>query len=56
MFTFPRLALLLLVVGMLLGEIVLASIGLVGVCTAAVLADMSQDPPAPEPTTADFIA
>ncbi|MFD2641976.1 hypothetical protein [Pseudomonas japonica] len=56
MFTFSRLALLLLVVGMLLGEIVLASVGLVGVCTAAVLADLRQDPPAPEPTTADFLA
>lgn len=56
MFTFPRLALLLLVTGMLLGDIVLASIGLVGVCVAAVLADLRQDPPAVEPSTIDFIA
>ncbi|MGE7989665.1 hypothetical protein ACQKPE_01150 [Pseudomonas sp. NPDC089554] len=54
--TFSRLSLLLLVVGTLLGDIVLASIGLVGVCTVAVLHELRQDDsPAPSPSST-FIA
>ncbi|MFB4390554.1 MULTISPECIES: hypothetical protein [unclassified Pseudomonas] len=54
--TFSRLSLLLLVAGMLLGDIVLASVGLVGVCTVAVLHELRQDDsPVPSPTS-KFIA
>lgn len=54
--TFSRLSLLLLVAGMLLGDIVLASVGLVGVCTVAVLHELHQDDsPGPSPTS-KFIA
>lgn len=54
--TFSRLSLLLLVAGMLLGDMVLASVGLVGVCTVAVLHELRQDDsPVPSPTS-KFIA
>ncbi|MCG8291241.1 MULTISPECIES: hypothetical protein [Pseudomonas] len=41
--TLSRLSLLALVVGVLLGEIVLASIGLAGLCGAAVYLSVQQD-------------
>ncbi|WP_277459335.1 hypothetical protein [Pseudomonas entomophila] len=43
MTTLSRLSLLALIVGMLLGEIVLASLGLAGLCGAAVYLDVRQD-------------
>lgn len=54
--TFARLSLLLLIAGILLGDIVLASIGLVGVCTVAVVHELRQDgSPGPSPAS-KFIA
>lgn len=57
MITFSRLSLVLLIAGMLLGDIVLASIGLVGVCAAAVHRELRQPPPpASTPSNAEFLA
>ncbi|MDF0729550.1 hypothetical protein P0Y43_02265 [Pseudomonas entomophila] len=56
MLTFSRLSLLLLIAGMLLGDIVLASVGLTGVCCAAFHAERREDPPAAPSTASDFIA
>lgn len=54
--TFSRLSLLLLVAGMLLGDIVLASIGLVGVCSAAVMREIARDASAAAAPSSRFIA
>nr|WP_315404762.1 hypothetical protein [uncultured Pseudomonas sp.] len=53
---FCRLSLLLLIVGMLLGEIVLASVGLVGVCGAALYISIREDTPQPPPAEPEFLA
>ncbi|MDH0649876.1 hypothetical protein N5D48_20660 [Pseudomonas sp. GD03858] len=57
MTTLFRLSLLLLIIGMVLGDIVLASLGLVGLCAGAVYLDVRQDSQAqPEAGESQFTA
>lgn len=56
MTTVFRISLLLLLAGLLLGDIVVASIGLAGLCGGAVYASILQDAEAPAPVEAPFIA
>lgn len=56
MTTLFRASLLLLIVGMILGDIVLASVGLCGVCGIAVHGTIQQDARAEPPAESDFIA
>ncbi|MDH0303231.1 MULTISPECIES: hypothetical protein [unclassified Pseudomonas] len=51
-----RLSLLLLVIGMLLGDIVLASLGLIGLCGGAIYLDIRQDSQAPGAGESEFTA
>ncbi|MDH1574212.1 MULTISPECIES: hypothetical protein [Pseudomonas] len=53
---FCRLSLLTLLAGMLLGDIVIATVGLVGVCAAAVYLDIRQDAHNDAPNEPDFLA
>ncbi|MCI0915107.1 hypothetical protein ACIPZC_15800 [Pseudomonas sp. NPDC089743] len=53
---FCRLSLLTLLAGMLLGDIVIASVGLLGVCGAAVYLDIRQDALNDAPNPSDFQA
>ncbi|MBF8720384.1 MULTISPECIES: hypothetical protein [Pseudomonas] len=56
MTTLFRLSLMLLIIGMILGDIVLASVGLCGVCGLAVYDSIEQDAQAAPPAESDFIA
>ncbi|WP_172402978.1 hypothetical protein [Pseudomonas putida] len=56
MTTLFRLSLMLLIVGMILGDIVLATVGLCGVCGLAVYNTIQQDAKAEPPAESDFIA
>lgn len=51
-----RISLLLLLAGMLLGDIVLASIGLIGICGGAVYTSVRQDAQEPDPVESQFTA
>ncbi|MBA6118028.1 hypothetical protein JET76_23225 [Pseudomonas putida] len=53
---FCRLSLLILIAGTLLGNIVIASIGLVGLCGAAVYIDIRKDAAVPTPREPEFLA
>lgn len=55
MTTLSRLSLLVLVLGMVLGDIIVASMGLVGLCGAAVYFTLKQDAQDP-PTSPGFLA
>ncbi|AGZ35341.1 hypothetical protein C4Q28_13990 [Pseudomonas sp. SWI6] len=55
MTTLSRLSLLVLVLGMVLGDIIVASVGLVGLCGAAVYFTLKQDAQDP-PTSPGFLA
>lgn len=55
MTTLSRLSLLVLIVGMVLGDIIVASVGLVGLCGAAVYLTVKQDEEV-EPTKPEFLA
>lgn len=56
MTTVFRISLLLLLAGLLLGDIVVASIGLAGLCGGAIYASILQDAEARAPAEAQFIA
>ncbi|MFK3683328.1 hypothetical protein [Pseudomonas sp. NPDC088890] len=56
MTTLFRITVFLLVVGMLLGDILLASVGLVGVCSLAVYTSIQQDKQAACPAESEFLA
>ncbi|MDH0734105.1 hypothetical protein N5F23_23515 [Pseudomonas sichuanensis] len=51
-----RLSLLILVAGTLLGDIVVASVGLAALCAAAVYHNVQQDTPEEEPQEPGFTA
>lgn len=53
---FCRLSLLTLVAGMLLGEITIASVGLVALCTGAVIIDIRSDRRANASSEPEFLA
>ena len=53
---FNRLSLLLLIAGMLLGDIVIASVGLVGVCGAALYLSIREDAHSDAPSEPEFLA
>ncbi|MDZ3991948.1 hypothetical protein [Pseudomonas sp. Teo4] len=55
MTTLSRLSLLILIVGMVLGDIIVASVGLVGLCGAAVYFTLQQDAEV-EATKPEFLA
>lgn len=56
MATLFRITVFLLLVGMLLGDILLASVGLVGVCSLAVYTSIQQDKQAAGPVESEFLA
>lgn len=56
MILFNRLSLLLLVAGMLLGDIVVASVGLVGVCGAALYLSIREDAQVDAPSEPELLA
>lgn len=56
MTTFFRASLLLLIVGMIMGDIMLASVGLCGVCGIAIHNTVQQDARAEPPAESDFMA
>ncbi|MFJ2982902.1 MULTISPECIES: hypothetical protein [unclassified Pseudomonas] len=56
MTTLFRISALVLVAGMLLGDILLASAGLVAVCSLAVYNDIQQDKHADRPPLSAFLA
>ncbi|MDZ4021091.1 hypothetical protein [Pseudomonas sichuanensis] len=56
MVMFCRLSLLTLVAGTLLGDIVIASVGLLALCAAAVYHNIQQDTPQEEPQEPGFTA
>ncbi|QXI36563.1 hypothetical protein [Pseudomonas xantholysinigenes] len=56
MTTVFRISLLLLLAGVFLGDIVVASIGLAGLCGGAVYVSILQDAEAPAPVESEFIA
>ncbi|WP_194790457.1 hypothetical protein [Pseudomonas sp. UFMG81] len=56
MTTISRLSLMTLLAGMLLGDIVVASIGLAGLCIAAVHFNILQDHQQSEPSDQSFVA
>lgn len=56
MTTLYRISLLLLIVGMILGDIVLASTGLFSVCGLAIHSSVERDAQAEPPAESDFIA
>ncbi|ANY86688.1 MULTISPECIES: hypothetical protein [Pseudomonas] len=56
MTTLFRASLLLLIVGMILGDIMLASVGLCGVCGIAIHNTVQQDARAEPPAESDFMA
>jgi len=56
MTTLFRASLLFLIVGMILGDIVLASVGLCGVCGIAIHTTVQQDAQAEPPAESDFMA
>jgi hypothetical protein len=56
MTTIFRISLLLLLAGVFLGDIVVASIGLAGLCGGAVYVSILQDAEAPAPVESEFIA
>jgi len=56
MTTLFRITVFLLLVGMLLGDILLASVGLVGVCSLAVYTSIQQDKQAACPAESEFLA
>ncbi|WP_166887387.1 hypothetical protein [Pantoea sp. Cy-639] len=56
MTTLNRISLLTLLAGMLLGDIVIASVGLLGLCAAAVYLNMRQDSHDDTPSEPRFLA
>jgi len=56
MTTLFRISVLLLIAGMLLGDLLLASVGLAGVCGIAVHGNLQQDKHAACPPESEFLA